>query len=281
MTVEHDFAGDALPIQVEAEARADADRFYGEAPMPGWEAPEAARARRSAWITIAAGALLALVGTAGLVREDLDTPPKDSGSQAVAAANVPRGSGIVMSTTMLPIAALGNPDEDIVDEDPEPVPVQTPDAPAVPEAETPRTPGAPSLSITRVGAEWRIEAHGASRLAAAQQLAQASGSPLQGDVAQLATTRPLDLRWQGRLRDGAWPAVLGNAVSFASRCDTRRCQVFILEGRRATAPEAADDELAIARPVIPMPTPADPREVAAAVLRQSDSPDPRMASHHD
>jgi hypothetical protein len=165
-----------------------------------------------------------------------------------------------------------DPAQDVIDE-----PVPPPATPARSAATSPHPAAAGALlNVTRVGREWRIDAVGASRLMAAQRLAQASGSPLLGDVAALATARPLDLQWQGRDVAGAWRAVLGSEVSFATHCASpSRCRVWVLG-----ATDGAGNTPVLAAPAhaaIPLPPSID----VALTPPASDSADPRIAAHHD
>lgn len=141
----------------------------------------------------------------------------------------------------------------------------------------------PSLNMARHGRGWHIAASGASRLVAAQSFAQLSGSPLRGHVGALAGSRPLDLHWQGRDPARAWRALLGSEVSYALQCDARRCQTWII-GTDATgtpAPSRGGNDAPAVRPFAAQPVPSTlPPQPEPAAL-QADSPDPRMASHHD
>ena len=164
--------------------------------------------------------------------------------------------------------AASTPADDIIDAPPAaPVPTRAVQAPPPPLS-------SPMLNITRRGAEWRIEAVGVSRLVAAQRLAQASGSPMFGDVALLAAAHPLHLRWQGRGAASAWQAVLGQEVSFATQCGAVHCRVWII-GASATEQDPAPT------PRLPPLTPPAMVDVAAAPPPPSDSPEPRIAAHHD
>lgn len=141
----------------------------------------------------------------------------------------------------------------------------------------------PSLNMARHGQGWHIAASGASRLAAAQAFARLSGSPLQGHVDALAGARQLDLHWQGRDPAQAWRALLGSEVSYALQCDARRCQAWIIgTGPTGTpAPARAVPDGRAVRPIaaVPVPSTLPPQPEPAAL--QTDSPDPRVASHHD
>jgi hypothetical protein len=272
---------DPLPAEVQAQAQAEADRFYGERPAEAWQsATDASRARGWRRRAVGAGVALGLLAALALgVALALS-----SGAQAPVAVSI---ASTTASPTFLldPVATVvpdgdpaADPEGDIVDEaEPEPEPPRLPAARPI----EPASPDAP-LAITRHGKEWRIEAHGASRLLAAQRLAQASGSSLLGDTALLAATRPLDLEWRGRSAAGAWQAVLGREISFVSECNASRCRVHVLGAQADTRSAPVSLPLALAaRPEIPLPSTEPPAAPADAPSRPTDSADPRVAAHHD
>lgn len=253
------------PLEMQAAAQADADRFYGNAPVMPWqpgmgdgEVDGEPAASRWPW-ALALAVLVALVAAAAFALrgyvDDLTTaPPPVDALDAPARASA---------------SPTGDPDEDLIDEP----------APAPRPAPTAMAPGSTRFAITRQRREWRIEAHGASRLLVAQKLAEATGSTLRGDVALLAGTRPLDLQWQGRGALQAWQAVLGQELSFLTQCSAARCRVWVLQ-----AGPGHDIALHLPPPraVIPLPS-VDPIGTTAAAPSppQSDSADPRVAAHHD
>lgn len=244
------------PLAMQAAAQADADRFYGNGPVQPWQpgADDPAPARWP-W-ALGAGIMAFTAATVFAAKryvDDLTTPPAPRHALVM-----PHGDGASLT---------GDPDEDIVDE-----PAPTPGV-AVPLVM--QQPGSTRFAVTRQRREWRIEAHGASRLLVARRLAEATGSSLRGDLSLLDATRPLDLQWQGRRAAQAWQAVLGQELSFLSQCSASRCQVWLLQ---AGDPGETIFRLPPPRPVIPLPT----AELAAAsATRQSDSADPRVAAHHD
>lgn len=147
-----------------------------------------------------------------------------------------------------------------------PAPVSVPVAQAVPPAAM--------LSITHRDAGWHIEAVGTTRLVVAQRLAQASGSILLGDLAVLASARPVHLDWQGRGAANAWAAVLGQEVGFATQCGSVGCRVWIIGSNRDEGGPALPPVSSIAPPVLPNV------DVAVASSRL-DSPSARAAAQHD
>jgi hypothetical protein len=85
-----------------------------------------------------------------------------------------------------------------------------------------------SLAITRVGSKWCIDAVAASRLDAAQQLAQMSDTLLFGTPSSLAHSRPLDLHWEGTDLGVAWRAVLDGELNYAVQCQRDRCRAWMI-----------------------------------------------------
>lgn len=244
----------SLPPEVERLAEAEAERFYGDGPAAAWQpAPQwtwPTRAiKRALWVALA---LLAVA--------------------AITTAAVMRAWPSADDENAIDLRVANDPAQDVIDE---PVPAAAPPPPSTATAPHPVVPGT-LFNVTRLGREWRIDAMGASRLMAAQRLAQASGSLLLGDVAILAEARPLDLQWQGRDVAGAWRAVLGSEVSFATHCASpSRCRVWVLGAHDGSG--SAHVLAAPARTPIPLPVSG---EVALAPPA-SDSPDPRVAAHHD
>lgn len=239
----------ALPAGVQAQARAEAERFFGDGPVVAWRPSSHWSLPTLRW------------------RRTLELAA--AGCLAVAA--IAAGVGWTRDDAILPeLHAVPDRADDVVDAPPAaPAPARAAQAP-------PPSP-LPTLNITRRGAEWRIEAVGVSRLVAAQRLAQASGSALLGDTAQLAGARPLHLDWHGRDAAGAWQAVLGQEVSFAAQCGAVRCRVWIIEAS-AKGPLPMQDAAPIAPPTT---TTATATVEATAAPPRSDSPDPRIAAHHD
>ncbi|WOB06002.1 hypothetical protein [Piscinibacter gummiphilus] len=244
-----------ITAEMQEAAQADADRFYGDTPVPPWPSGHDDNAP-SPWPWGLAGAVLLLGAAAAFVAtryvDDLTTP---------------RSAHI--TPTREATSPTGDPDEDLIDE---PVPASRP------AGQAPMQPGSRQFTVSHQRREWRIEAHGASRLLVAQRLAEATGSSLRGDLSLLDATRPLDLQWQGRRAAQAWQAVLGQELSFLTQCSGSRCRVWLLQ---AGNPDDIVFRLPPQRPVIPLPS-ADASGAAAAITtRQSDSADPRVAAHHD
>ncbi len=261
---------DSVLASVQAEAQAEASRFFGDSPAPTWSpsspwVPALLQWSRVLGVAAAVCCVLAAVigGVAwSFLRENSPEPPE-----------------------------MGNAADDVVDTfEPEPANAAPP---SPPRHTTVQSTTAPSslLNITRQGAEWRIEAFGVSRMLVAQRLSQVSGSPLSGDLAALTAARPVQLSWKGRDTADAWQAVLGHDVSFATQCSSRRCRVWIagvgaapVAPPMSTSPGTSMGSPSIATPmalpvIAPPPMPAT-MEVAAAPP-QSDSADPRVAAHHD
>jgi hypothetical protein len=260
---------DSVLASVQAEAQVEASRFFGDTPVQAWSPPNPwvpalARGARVLGLIAAVCCVLAAVigGVAwSFLREAPPEPPSVDELVTDAADD-----------------ALDDRVDDVVDDvvddfANEPASVA---APLRHTAAQDTAATSPLLNITRQGAEWRIEAVGVSRMQVAQRLSQVSGSPLSGDVAALAATRPVRLSWHGRNTAGAWQAVLGHEVSFATQCSTRRCRVWIAGAGTADAGPAPPRALPV---IAPPPMPAA-MELAAAPP-QSDSADPRVAAHHD
>lgn len=233
--------------RAQAQAEAHAERHFGDGRVADWY-PASARSvprpalRRSLGLASACGLALTAV-VAGVGWNDIGNPPPGA-PVAVAKADVPDDA----PSLMLQVRFVEPP---------------RPTAPALAPV--------PTLNITREGAGWRIEAIGASRLDAARRWAQASGSPVLGNVALLAFTRPLHLRWRGHDAADGWRAVLGSEVNFATQCSVARCRVWIVEG---DTPGPAPGLRAAS------PAPVARPEVTAAAL-PGDSVDPRVAAYHD
>lgn len=194
-------AGDTL-AQIHLQAQAEALRLFGEGPPPPWQPRFPARA-------LIAGTLLVSAGVA-------------AAAWMVAVAEVPAATPAAERPQTPAPGAIEAADH-IVDAEP--------DAPATPRAQAP--PVRPSLDaatlvVAHAAAGWRIEANGASRFEAAQQLARLSGSPLLGAVELIARTRPLDMRWQGRDLARAWQEVLGSELNYALQCRRDRCRAWIV-----------------------------------------------------
>lgn len=230
--------------RMQARAQADADRHFGDGPVAPWQPLSAVQAptpwRWRPWLAAAAGLALAALAAGAAWRGALDSRPEPT-------------QDVVEALPALPLP-------------PRPAPA----APVVAPAST--------LNIARQGAEWRIDAVGVTRLAAAQRLAQASGSSLSGDVAPLALGRPLQLQWHGRDVATAWQLVLGSGVSFATQCSAARCRVWVVDAG-TLAPEAASAQPSAK----PLATPAAPDTAlnASPPPTPSDSADSRVAAHHD
>lgn len=245
------------PLEIQAAAQADADRFYGDGAAPPWQ-PGDDGLETARWPWVLAGALVLIVAACGFATrryiDDLTTPV------------APRST---LVTPARDAASLtGDPDDDLIDEP----------APAPKPAVAPMPPGSTQFTVSKQRREWRIEAHGASRLLVAQRLAEATGSSLRGDLSLLNATRPLDLQWQGRRAAQAWQAVLGQELSFLSQCSASRCRVWLLH---AGNPDETVFRLPPPRPVIPLPSAETVELAAASATRQSDSADARVAAHHD
>lgn len=246
----------AIPVDVQAAAQADADRFFGDMPARPWPAGDDGPARsRWPWV-LSAAALLILAAAAWASTQYIDdlTTPRDKYDMPP-----PRETA----------SLTGDPDEDLVDE---PAPAPKPASPS------PVQPGSTQFSVSRQRREWHIEAHGASRLRVAQALAEATGSSLRGDLSLLNAAWPLDLRWQGHRAAQAWQAVLGQELSFLTQCSGSRCSVWLLQAGDTTD---TTFRLAPPRPVIPVPSAATSELAPMPAAQPSDSADPRVAAHHD
>ncbi|HUG22348.1 hypothetical protein [Piscinibacter sp.] len=121
------------------------------------------------------------------------------------------------------------------------------------------------LRLGHLDGDLVIQAHGASRLDAAQRLAALTGSALLEQPQALASTRPLTAQWRGRDIAAAWALVLGNEASHALQCDQSRCRVWITgpvaatpasNADRSTAPAAARSAPLHVPVVAPTPAPA-------------------------
>ncbi|WP_341892845.1 hypothetical protein [Variovorax sp. YR752] len=263
-------AGEPLLADTLAPAEAEADRHFGDGPVPAWRPSGRAAWRtpsRRIGLALAAAALVA-TGAAAVARWMPDGP-------APAAAPVPPGYGDSgMSPRPAPTPLPPEPADDDMGEATAPLPHST-------------TPAATMLNIRRHGRSWHIDATGVSRLAAAQTFAQLSGSPLRGSIEALAGSRPLDLHWQGHDPAHAWQALLGSEVSYALQCDAHRCQAWIVAGGSAgplVPGRSAQVMVAIAAPPVPAIARPAPTQVVAEpipAMPQADSPDPHVASHHD
>lgn len=252
------------PTELHAAAQAEADRFFGDAPAAPWQPGDARPVASPRPLVLGVVAAALAIGAA------LATSRLFAGAapQAVAEA-LPRH--LAVPPTREHASPTGDPDDDLIDE-PSPPRPQAPVAPA----DVAQAAGNAQLAVTRHGRGWRIDAAGASRLLVAQRLADATGSSLRGDVSLLASTRPLDLHWQGRGAAQAWQAVLGQELSFLTQCSASRCQVWLLHAGADTAPA-----LPPPRPQILLPGTEAIEVAAAPALRQADSTDPRVAAHHD
>ena len=192
-------------------AQADADRRFGDGPVPPWQPPPVlgeSAARRMAGVAV--GSLLA---TALLVAFAVSRIAPDAESDPV----------VPISPALATTADDARPAEDSL----APVPTQTV-SPAAPVA-------GQRLSLERRGAEWHLWSQGAARKDVIQRLAEASGATLHGGPDAAAGARPVQLRWQGRSLAQLWPLVLGPELSFALQCRRERCAVWILAAARAGA----------------------------------------------
>lgn len=260
--------GQSLLADTLAPAEAAAEPHFGAGPPRTWQ-PRGGRAWRtpSRRVVLAAtlGALMA-TGAAAVVHW-LPSGPSlgaEPGGPPVSVAD----------------AAVARPRDDAIDVD---VDVDVDDHAGPTAIAQPAPVTTPSLNMARHGQGWHIAASGASRLAAAQSFAQLSGSPLRGHVDALAGSRPLELHWQGRDPAQAWRALLGSEVSYALQCDARRCQAWII-GTDATgtpAPTRAVPDGRAVRPTAALPVPSSLTPQPEPAVLQTDSPDPRIASHHD
>ena len=250
------------PMEMQAAAQADADRFYGDGPaqpwQPGDDEPAAPR-----WPWVVAGVMVLITAATGW-----------AATRYIDSLTTPAQPRTALAAPQRDVASLtGDPDEDLID-DPAPAPR--------PAAQTPMQPGSTQFTVSRQRREWHIEANGASRLLVAQRLAEVTGSSLRGDLSLLNTTRPLDLQWQGRGALQAWQAVLGQELSFLTQCSASRCRVWLLQAGQG---HDTAFQMPPPRPIIPLPS-VETIEVAAASpaassTRPSDSSDPRVAAHHD
>lgn len=261
MSLPHAVAAARAALAAElAPAQADAERRFGVDPPPIWQPtwsrhPTAMRPRKTVWI-IGALAVLAI------------------------------GASVAWRTPMRPAVPLPTAEKIVADA----TPVEVPDDAALDAGDVspPVTRPPPSaFTLTRDGTGWRIDAAGASRVVAAQRLAQLGAGTLHGDLGLLASSRPLDLRWQGRRLADAWPAVLGGGASYALQCGRARCAIWLIAaGTPATlARDTSDAAVAMPAAAPPLPAPAAARALDSAPVAipvsPSDSADPRVSSHHD
>ena len=190
--------GPAL-VKVYARAQAEADRLCDDTPVTYWRAPRSGRLARAARFAAVCTIAVALVAAA---------------LAAVVATTAPRRWEFAAPANAVP-----------------PV-VPPPKAPStemsVQEQPSVVRPVKGSLEITRVGSEWRIDAVAASRLDAAQQLAEMSGTLLFGSPSSLAHSRPLYLHWEGADLGAAWRAVLDDELNYAVQCRRDRCRAWMI-----------------------------------------------------
>lgn len=253
----------ALAVEL-APAQTDAERRFGEGRPPAWQPArppgEAWPQRRVAVPAVAAVAVPALVAALAwhLAPAPVTTP--------TAAMPAPVGASVASA-------------------------VETSEGEAEDSGVQRAAPAAAGLfTLTRDGTNWRIDAAGANRLVAAQRLVQFDAGTLHGDAQLLAGGPPLHLQWQGRRLADAWPALLGDVASYALRCELQRCDVWLIA---AGTPESTSDRgdlgyahtaavmnvQAAAPASLPPLTAADRRTIAQP--SESDSTEPRVASHHD
>ncbi|HEY6354608.1 MAG TPA: hypothetical protein VIY30_08975 [Burkholderiaceae bacterium] len=185
--------------KVYARAQAEAERLCDDTPVTLWRAPRfgrLARATRLAAIctiaaALAAAALAAVVSSIAPRRLEF-TAPVNEATPAVVQPKSPATEVFAFAQPSVPHPAKG------------------------------------SLAITHVGSKWRIDAVAASRLDAAQQLAQMSGTLLFGSPSSLAHSRPLDLHWEGADLGAAWRAVLDGELNYAVQCQRDRCRAWMI-----------------------------------------------------
>jgi len=97
---------------------------------------------------------------------------------------------------------------------------------------------APSAAPPAQAAHGIVVAHGEIRIdladvplpEAARQLAAATQTELVGADTLHDSPRRISLKWQGRSATEAWQQMLVDDANYAVHCDTRRCQLWLLEG---------------------------------------------------
>lgn len=193
-------AGSSALARLHLLAQAEATRLYGDAPVAHWRARASAfdAARTLRVLTWCAGlVLLAAAGWTALawILADLDQAmPEEPGAQQ-------HESRPVIEPFRAAIAERAVHGATLV---------------------------ARSLTISRAGSDWRIDAQGASRAGAVMELARISATQLFGAESLPRQARPLDLHWQGKDLATAWRAVIGDEFSYALQCQGGRCRAWIL-----------------------------------------------------
>lgn len=215
-------SADALD-EIQSRAQSEAQRLFGEGPVAAWDAaPAAGPPTRRRWMLVAS----IVVGIVGL------------GLAATIAWREESAAAVVEVAPAWPA-----PPADI-DDTPNVTP-PTADAGSARSAQA----VAPALVVDRRQGLWTIEAVNASRLDAAERLAQLSGVPLPAAAALLADTSPLELHWRGRELAEAWQAVIGPELNFALQCRVQQCRLWILGRAQApSVPPARDVEVDPALP---------------------------------
>lgn len=108
-----------------------------------------------------------------------------------------------------------------------------------------------ALSVSLEAGEIRINAQGASRQSAAQQLAALTHAELLYTPDALAQAAPLTVNWRGRDAAEAWRVLLGPNASHALQCDQMSCRVWLVADQRAAAARASTSTSTPMHPVAP------------------------------
>jgi len=227
---------------IHALAQAEATRFLGDGPVAAWR-PDA----RMPALLQALRSRVALRSAA-------------CGAAVIVAIGWATNAPAPLRAATAPVT------DDIIDDAPPAI------APSRPSAVV--AAARPSLSVSHQGGWWRIDAVGASRLEAAQQLARLNGFALSGPTTRLARARPLDLRWQGHDPAAAWRALLDTEVNYALQCGRDRCRAWIVDN----AGPGPIPATTVALPADGTPLPPDNAAEAPPPRDRIDPPEPL---HHD
>lgn len=205
-------------------------------PVAAWRPGGRAGAAASAWALVM-GAVLAATTCVAWSRHG---PPS-----AAAPRPVPPATGLPQPFQAL---ALATPRAEVASA----VRLEQPLAAVAPQASKPR--GEAHIELRAGVIHMRLQ--GVSMKEAVRLLAGATQSTVHGLQALPASASMVSIDWRGSDADAAWHRLLGDAVSYASRCAGNECVVWVVGPIAAARATGAVSSAAAAGALAPLPLPS-------------------------